>query len=114
MSAKTYLISASLGPVSLRSRRLLDGYMDAWASKGAPDHVWIEDIFPAMGRLKETFAGLCGSDPDELAITTNISVALATIASCLDLSGERNRIIMSELDFPTDGHVWIAWDKRGA
>jgi kynureninase len=112
VSAKTYLISASLGPVSLRSRRLLDGYMDAWASKGAPDHVWIEDIFPAMGRLKETFAGLCGCDPDELAITTNISVALATIASCLDLSGERNRIVMSELDFPTDGHVWIAWARK--
>jgi kynureninase len=112
VSAKTYLISASLGPVSLRSRRLLDGYMDAWASKGAPDHVWIEDIFPAMGGLKETFAGLCGCDPDELAITTNISVALATIASCLDLSGERNRIVMSELDFPTDGHVWIAWARK--
>ena len=58
MSRKTYLISASLGPVSNRSRLLLDGYMDAWASKGAPDHVWLEDIFPAMARLKESFRGV--------------------------------------------------------
>jgi hypothetical protein len=46
---KAYLISASLGPVGIRSRRLLDAYIDAWATKGAPDHVWFEDIFPAMG-----------------------------------------------------------------
>ena len=86
--------------------------MDAWASKGAPDNVWFEDIFPAMAELKRAFAAMSGCDTDELAITTNISVALATVASCLDLTGSRNRIIMSELDFPTDGHVWIAWARK--
>ena len=62
LDRKAYLISASLGPVSDRSRRYLDGYLDAWATKGAPDHVWFEDIFPAMGRLKRSFAGLAGCD----------------------------------------------------
>ena len=46
-----------------------------------------------------------------MALTTNISIALSTVASCLDLSGERNRVILSELDFPTDGHVWLAWAR---
>ena len=115
LSRKRYLISASLGPVSTRSREGLDRYMDAWASKGAPDHVWMEDIFPQMASLKRTFAALTGCDTDELAITTNISIALATVASALDLRGERNRVILSELDFPTDGHVWLAWAaKTGA
>ena len=67
-----YLISASLGPVGTRARSRLDAYVDAWASKGAPDLVWFEDIFPAMRDLKRTFAGMAGCDPDELAITTNI------------------------------------------
>jgi kynureninase len=31
------------------------------------------------------------------------------VASCLDLRGERRRIVLSELDFPTDGLVWRAW-----
>jgi kynureninase len=112
---KAYLISASLGPVGDRSRALLDDYVRAWAEKGAPDHVWFEDIFPAMRRLKATFAALVGADTDELAITTNISIAISTVASCLDLTGERNRVLLSELDFPTDGHVWQAWAaKTGA
>jgi kynureninase len=112
---KSYLISASLGPVGIRSRRYLDGYLDAWATKGAPDHVWFEDIFPAMGRLKRSFASLAGCDPDEVALTTNISIALSTVASALDLSGARHRVVLSELDFPTDGQVWQAWAaKTGA
>ena len=109
---KAYLISASLGPVSNRSRAYLDEYVDAWASKGAPDHVWFEDIFPGMASLKSSFADLAGCDADELALTTNISVAISTIASALDFD-ERNKVVMSELDFPTDGHVWLAQAKRG-
>lgn len=112
LGRKAYLISASLGPISRRSRAYVDGYLDAWASKGAPDHVWFEDIFPTMGALKRSFASLAGCDPDEVALTTNISIALSTIASCLDLSGARRRVILSELDFPTDGHVWLAWARR--
>ena len=114
LERKTYLISASLGPVSTRSQRYLAEYMDAWATKGAPDHVWMEDIFPRMAALKQTFATLTRCDTDELAITTNTSIALATIATCLTFTGERNRIVMSELDFPTDGHVWLAQRSRGA
>lgn len=108
---KTYLITASLGPIGRRSRELLDAYLRAWEEKGAPDHVWFEEIFPAMGRLKRSFASLTGCVADEVALTTNISIALSTIASCLDLRGERNRIVLSELDFPTDGHVWLAWAR---
>ena len=109
---KTYLISASLGPVSNRSRRMLEDYVDAWATKGAPDHVWFEDIFPRMAGLKQSFSSLAGCDPDEVALTTNISIAIATIASCLDPTSERRTIVLSELDFPTDSHVWLAWAKK--
>jgi kynureninase len=112
LERKAYLISASLGPISNRSRAYLDDYIEAWASKGAPDHVWFEDIFPRMGALKSSFAALAGCDADELAITANISVAISTVASALDF-GERNKVVMSELDFPTDGHVWLAQRRRG-
>ena len=113
LERKAYLISASLGPVSRRSRRYLDQYVDAWAAKGAPDNVWFEDIFPTMRALKQRFAELGGCDPGEVAITTNVSIALSTIASCVDFA-KRRKVIMSELDFPTDGHAWLAQRPRGA
>lgn len=112
LERKTYLISASLGPVSRRGRASLEDYLDAWADKGAPDQVWFEDIFPRMRGLKASFARLAGCDTDELAITTNISIAIATIASALDFT-ERPKVVLSELDFPTDGQVWLAQARRG-
>ncbi len=110
---KAYLISASLGPVSSRSQRYLQEYLDAWATEGAPDPVWMEHIFPQMGRLKDAFGALVGADREELAITVNVSLALAAVMSCIDFS-KRRKIILSELDFPTDGHVALANRARGA
>lgn len=113
LAPKAYLISASLGPIGTRSRARLEGYLEAWASRGAPDHVWMEHVFPAMGELKRSFAALTGSDPDEVAITTNISIAISTVASALRFT-ERPKVVLSELDFPTDGHVWLAQRRHGA
>jgi kynureninase len=74
----------------------------------------MEHIFPRMRSVKDTFARLVGAEPSELAITTNVSLALSTIVSCMDFSGPRRKLILSELDFPTDGHVFLAQRKRGA
>ena len=70
--------------------------------------MWFEDIFPAMRDLKRR-------SPASRAVTPTSSRSRRTSRSrcrrsrpCLDLSGPRNRIVLSELDFPTDGHVWLA------
>jgi kynureninase len=111
---KSYLISASLGPVSERSKRYLDEYVQAWETKGAPEPVWFEDHFPRIQTVKQLYAGLIGADYEELAITTNVTMALASVLSCLDFTGKRNRIVLTELDFPTDGHAALAQRRRGA
>jgi kynureninase len=114
VARKAYLISASLGPVSTRAKRYLAEYVRAWEEMGAPEPVWFERIFPRIREVKRIFAGLVGADPAELAITANVTMALASVLSCLDLDGERNRIVLTELDFPTDGHVALAHRRRGA
>jgi kynureninase len=113
LERKAYLISASLGPVSRRAQAYLQEYMDAWATEGAPDPVWVDHVFPRMGGLKGMFGRLVGADPDELAVTVNVSLALSAVASCVDFT-KRRKIVLSELDFPTDGHVALAQRARGA
>ena len=111
---KSYLISASLGPVSARARRHLEEYVEGWETIGAPEPFWFGRIFPRIGQLKRLYGRMIGAEPSELAITTNVTMALASVLSCLDLSGDRNRIVLTELDFPTDGHVALAQRRRGA
>jgi kynureninase len=111
---KSYLISASLGPVSERSKGYLGEYLQAWEELGAPEPVWFDRIFPRIRHVKRLYAEMVGAHPEELAITTNVTMALSSVLSCLDLSGGRNRIVLTELDFPTDGHVALAQRRRGA
>jgi kynureninase len=111
---KSYLISASLGPVSERAKRYLGEYVEAWETMGAPEPVWFERIFPKIGEVKRLYGGMIGADPKELGITTNVTMALSSVLSCLDFRGDRNRIVLTELDFPTDGHVALAQRRRGA
>ena len=111
---KTYLISASLGPVSGRSKAYLQDYIDAWETMGAPEPVWFERIFPQLARVKGLVGQLIGAQPRQLAIMLNVSHSISSIASALDFTGERNRIVLSELDFPTEGHIWLAQRRRGA
>ena len=71
---------------------------------------WFEDL-PRMASLKRSFSMLAGCDPDEVALTTNISIALSTIASCLDLSGDRRTVILSGARLP---HRWARLARMGA
>jgi kynureninase len=111
---KSYLISASLGPISDRSRRHLEEYVEGWETIGAPEPFWFGRIFPKIREVKRLYAGMIGADPSELAVTTNVTMALSSVLSCLDFNGDRNRIVLTELDFPTDGHVALAQRRRGA
>jgi kynureninase len=44
----------------------------------------------------------------------NVSHSISSVASALDFSGRRNRVIVSELDFPTGTRVWLAQQRHGA
>lgn len=109
---KTYLISASLGPLSNRSRRYLEAFLDLWGGVGSPDVVWFENIFPAYARIRALLGTMIGVRPDEIALTPNISVSISIVASLLDYSA-RPRVVVGALDFPTDHHVWKAQARRG-
>jgi len=107
LKQQTYLISASLGPLSNRSRNYLEGFLDLWATVGSPDVVWFENIFPTYDRIRALVASMIGAQPHEVALTANVSNAIASVASFFDYR-ERPRVVITELDFPTDHIVWQA------
>jgi selenocysteine lyase/cysteine desulfurase len=112
LAERTYLISASLGPLSQRVREAAAEHLDLWSRLG-PEELWGDHGFPKLQECRELFARLIGADPDEIAIVPSISSGLSSIASCLDL-GDRPKVVLSEMDFPTNHYVWRAQEKRGA
>jgi kynureninase len=112
LAERTYLISASLGPLSLRSRRLAEEHLDLWQRLG-PEELWFKHAFPRLKKCREQFAALIGALPEEVAIMPSVSVGLSSIASCLDFT-DRPKVVLSEMDFPTNHYVWRAQERRGA
>jgi kynureninase len=112
LARRTYLISASLGPLSVRSRRLAEEHLDLWEQLG-PEELWFDHGMPRLQRCREQFAQLIGADADEVAIVPSVSSGLSSIASCLGFDA-RSKIVLTDMDFPTNHYVWRAQQRRGA
>ncbi|CAN5617515.1 aminotransferase class V-fold PLP-dependent enzyme [soil metagenome] len=111
LARRTYLISASLGPLSRRSRTLAEEHLDLWQALG-PEELWFEHGLPRLQECRELFAELIGADADEVAIVPSVSAGLSSLATCLDLGGRK--VVLSAMDFPTNHYVWRAQERAGA
>ncbi len=110
LQRKTYLNSCSLGPLSLRSMAALERFQEMWNEHGA--QAWYRIWMGELAALRAKFARLIGAQPHEIAIAPSVSAALSEIASGLDF-GERNKVVMADMDFPTLAYQWLARERQG-
>jgi kynureninase len=109
---RTYLISASLGPLSRRSRALAEEHLDLWQRFG-PEELWFDHGMQRLQEVRERFARIIGADPDEIAVVPSVSAALSQLATAFDIES-RPKVVLTEMDFPTNHYVWRAQERRGA
>ena len=109
---RTYLISASLGPLSRRSRALAEEHLELWERLG-PEELWFEHGLPRLQDCREQFARLIGAATDEVAIVPSVSAGLSALATCFDYH-VRPKVVLSAMDFPTNHYVWRAQERAGA
>ena len=109
---RTYLISASLGPLSRTSRRLAEEHLDLWGRLG-PEELWFNHGMPRLEECRARFAQMIGADTEEIAVVPSVSAGLSSLATCLDLKA-RPKIVLTEMDFPTNHYVWRAQERQGA
>ena len=106
---KTYLYSCSQGALSDVVEGGIRDYAESWRTSAAPWDAWM-DRYDA---LRAAFARFINAQPEEVAIVASASAGINPIASALCFDG-RNKVIMSEYEFPTMGHIWLAQRPRGA
>ncbi len=64
--------------------------------------------------LRGDFATLLGADADEIAVTGSASAGINAVASSMHFDGDRNKVVMTDLEFPTNAQIWYAQAARGA
>src|SRR5690242_875646 len=105
-----YLNNCSLTPLPRRGEAALLEYARTWSEQGG--RAWYDHWIGQLDELHADFASVLGADPDEIALEPAVSAALVGIASSFDYS-KRNKVVVSDLDFPTDGHTWLALARHG-
>lgn len=103
LERKTYLNSCSLGALSRRSERYLTDFVDRWHDMGAS--AWYRHWLGRVEELRGRVSAFLGATPRELALLPSTSAALAAITESVPPKG-RNRVVCTELDFPTLAYQW--------
>jgi len=106
----TYLNSCSQGALSRRVRDAVEGWLAGWDENGAEWDFWVE----RNEAFRSTIAALLHAGADDVAVTTSVSQGVSALVSALPLDRGRNRIVISEYEFPTVGQIAHAQELRGA
>ncbi len=111
LSLCTYLISNSLGAMPAQTRDRLAQYADDWASLGVV--AW-EKWLPLVDRVGALIGSIINAPTGHVMMHQNVSIAQSVLISCLDFSSRRNKIVYSELNFPSVHYNWLAQVPHGA
>jgi len=106
-----YLISHSLGAMPNATYQQLQEYADAWATRGV--RAWAEGWWDMPVTVGNDIAQIIGADPDTVVMHQNVSICQSLVLSCFEPTPERNKIVYSELNFPSVMYVYEAHARSG-
>src|SRR6201996_3291784 len=110
LQRKTYLNSGSYCALANEVRAAFDAYMEDRLAVGANWDVWVMK----NEAVRNLTAQLLNAAPDEIAVTASVSAGLNALASAFRFDGPRNKVVISDFEFPTNAQIWHAQEPRGA
>lgn len=112
VSTCTYLVSHSLGAMPTRARRYLQQYADEWDQRGV--RAWHEGWWETGREIGDLLAPLLGAPRGTITLHQNATVAQAVAASCVNFAGRRRKVLLQDLDFPTNHYLYEGMRRSGA
>jgi kynureninase len=108
----TYLISNSLGAMPAGVHDELRSYADSWDMRGV--RAWEETWWDMANGVGNQIAPLIGAEDGDISLHQNVTTTQAIISSCFEFQGARNKIVMSDLEFPSTQYFYNEQRRRGA
>lgn len=108
----TYLVSHSLGAMPGAVFEELQSYATTWATRGI--RAWADGWWDMPLAVGDELAPILGAPPRSVAMHQNVSVCQSLVLSTLEPTAQRNRIVYSELEFPSVMYVYEAHARDGS
>lgn len=99
LSRTVYMISNSLGAMPRGVYAKMQEYAETWATRGV--RAWAEGWWELPVTVGNKIGRIIGADPGTVSMHQNVTLASAIVLSCLDFSGRRNKVVMTDMDFPS-------------
>lgn len=112
LSTCTYLVSHSLGAMPRRAREHLNRFADQWDHRGV--RAWHEGWWEIGRETGNLLAPILGVARDTITMHQNATVAQSIAASCFSFDGPRRKIVLQDLDFPTNHYLFEGLRRYGA
>ena len=108
----TYMISNSLGAMPRGVHDAVHSYCDLWATRGV--RAWEETWWMLPRQVGDEIGAIMNAPSGSVSVNQNVTICQAVVASCLDFSGKRNKVVYSDLNFPSVMYFWEAQRQYGA
>ena len=110
LETTVHMISHSLGAMPRRTYQRLQEYAEIWSKRGI--RAWEEGWWDMPVTVGDLIGGIIGAG--EGVMQQNVSTCVATVLSCFDWSGRRNKIVSEALNFPSNLYQCHALEGLGA
>jgi kynureninase len=108
----TYLVSHSLGAMPRKAAAYLQEFADMWSTRGV--RAWHEGWWEVGRETGNLLAPILGVAANTISMHQNVTVAQGIIASCFTYTGPRRKIVMTELEFPSNHYLFEGFRRYGA
>ena len=108
----TYLVSHSLGAMPRQTAAYLQEYADTWSSRGV--RAWYEGWWEVGKTTGDLLAPILGVERGTISMHQNVTVAMGIIGSCHSFEGTRRKIVMTDLEFPSNMYLFEGFRRYGA
>src|SRR5437588_2517315 len=108
----TYMISNSLGAMPRGVYDSAREFCDMWATRGV--RAWEEKWWMMSREIGDEIGAIMNAPAGSVSVHQNVTVVQAIVASCFDFGGKRNKVVYSDMNFPSVMYFWEAQQSRGA
>jgi len=108
----TYLVNHSLGAMPSGVYDKLKAFADQWATRGVRS--WAEGWWDAPLNVGNLLGRIMNAPDGTVVMHQNVSVIQGMVATALDFTGKRNKVVYTDQNFPTNMYVWESFKRDGA
>lgn len=112
VETSNYLINNSLGAMPQSARTRVENYLDLWDRRGV--RAWADGWWDLKDEVADMIGAVLGVQDGTVSMHQNVAMASQSILSCFEFTGARNKIVYTDMNFPSVMYLYEQQARHGA